>query len=175
MWTGKGEGGNIMVKMPCLPVKIMDKKWADKLQACSMFMRSLYEYGSWSANVRRQHGDKKMKSGVQGDVGEGTVRIIDPKVGDDFFNSLSDDFRKNIKDAIYIDQERYQFYNIYCLYELTYLVPNAKFEQPDERLKEFGNTAVIIYNPNEFLNRVLQGLNKQYGDNINFRLDEVHY
>ena len=30
-------------------------------------------------------------------------------------------------------------------------------------------------NPNEFLNRILQGLNRQYEDNFNFRLDEIHY
>lgn len=38
-----------MDKMPCIPIKITDKKWADSLQNGSLFMRSLYDYGSWSA------------------------------------------------------------------------------------------------------------------------------
>ena len=46
-----------MEKLPCLPVKITDKQWADKLQDGSVFMRSLYEYGSWSSIERSQAGD----------------------------------------------------------------------------------------------------------------------
>lgn len=162
-------------KLPCLPVKITDKQWAEKLQDGSVFMRSLYEYGSWSAVTRSQCGDEKMKSGVQGDTGEGIVRRIDPRVGDDFFNRLPDDLRSVMKSAFYIDQERYQFYKVYCMYGLTYIPSEKKFEKPDQRLSEFGNTAVIIYNPNEFLRRILLGLERQFGDNVNFRLDEVHY
>ena len=77
-----------MDKMPCLPVKITDKRWADSLQDGSVFMRSLYDYGSWSVVKRSQAGDQQMKSGVQGDVGEGIVRRVDPKVGDEFFNQI---------------------------------------------------------------------------------------
>ena len=51
----------------------------------------------------------------------------------------------------------------------------AEYEKPDERLREFGDTAVIILHPNEFLRRVLDALQLQYRDNINFRIDEVHY
>ena len=164
-----------MEKLPCLPVKITDKQWADKLQDGSVFMRSLYEYGSWSSIERSQAGDNTMKSGVQGDIMEGVVRRVDPKVGDDFFSLFPDDLRAVMKDAFYIDQNFYQFCNIYCMYGLTYLPAEQKFEVPDKQLKEFGDTAVIIYNTNEFINRILGCLYKQYGDNINFKIDEVHY
>lgn len=164
-----------MEKLPCLPVKITDKQWADKLQDGSVFMRSLYEYGSWSAIERSQTGDDKMKSGVQGDIMEGVVRRVDPKVGDDFFSLFPDDLRAVMKDAFYIDQDFYQFCNIYCMYGLTYLPNENRFDPPDKRLEDFGDTAVIIYNPNEFLHRILESLYKQYGDNINFKIDEVHY
>lgn len=166
---------DILDKMPCLPVKITDKQWADKLQDGSVFMRSLYEYGSWSAIKRAQNGDAKMKSGIQGDVREGLVRRVDPKLGDDYFNCLDPSLRKVIKEAYYIDEERYQYYKVYCMYGLTYLLDKNAYQRPDEQIREFGNTAVIFLNPNEFLRRLMNGLKQQYGENINFRLDEIHY
>lgn len=63
------------------PVKITDKQWADKLQDGSVFMRSLYEYGSWSAIERAKNSDTKMKDGIQGDIKEGVVRRVDPQKG----------------------------------------------------------------------------------------------
>lgn len=162
-------------KMPCLPVKITDKKWADSLQSGSLFMRSLYDYGSWSAIERAWSGDQQMKSGVQGDVGEGIVRRVDPKIGDDFFNRFEPQLRAVMEDCFYIEQRVFQYCKVFCMYGLTYLIPEQRYEKPDERLREFGDTAVIFLNPNEFLNRVLRGLGRQYGDNVNFRLDEIHY
>ena len=164
-----------MDKMPCLPVKITDKRWADSLQDGSVFMRSLYDYGSWSVVKRSQAGDQQMKSGVQGDVGEGIVRRVDPKVGDEFFNRFDPEIRAVMKDCFYIEDNIYQYCKVFCMYGLTYMIPEQCYQKPDERLREFGDTAVVILNPNEFLNRILQGLNRQYEDNFNFRLDEVHY
>ena len=162
-------------KMPCLPVKITDKKWADSLQSGSLFMRSLYDYGSWSAIERAWSGDQQMKSGVQGDVGEGIVRRVDPKIGDDFFNRFEPQLRAVMEDCFYIEERVFHYCKVFCMYGLTYLIPEQRYEKPDERLREFGDTAVIFLNPNEFLNRVLRGLGRQYGDNVNFRLDEIHY
>ena len=164
-----------MNKMPCLPVKITDKRWADSLQDGSVFMRSLYDYGSWSVIERSRAGNQQMKSGVQGDVGEGIVRRIDPKVGDEFFNRFDPEIRAVMKDCFYIEDNIFQYCKVFCMYGLTYMIPEQRYQEPDERLREFGDTSVVILNPDEFLNRILQGLNRQYEDNFNFRLDEVHY
>lgn len=139
-----------MDKLPCLPVKITAKKWADKLQDGSVFMRSLYDFGSWSAIERHNRADSQMKDGVQGDIGEGIVKTVDPKVGDEFFNCFDPEIRAVMKGMYYIDENFYQYSKIYCMYGLTYLIHEKRFEQPDERLLDFGDTAVIIYNPNEF-------------------------
>lgn len=137
-----------MDKQPCLPVKITAKKWADKLQDGSVYMRSLHDFGSWSAIKRHNSGNGQMKDGVQGDIGEGTVRRVDPKVGDEFFNSFDPELRSVMKDMFYIEENIFQFCKIYCMYGLTYLIDERRFEQPDERLREFGDSAVIIYDPN---------------------------
>lgn len=164
-----------MDKQPCLPVKITAKKWADKLQDGSVYMRSLHDFGSWSAIERHNSGNGQMKDGVQGDIGEGIVRRVDPKAGDEFFNSFDPELRSAMKDMFYIEEDIFQFCKIYCMYGLTYLIDEQEFEQPNDRLREFGDSAVIIYDPNEFLHRVLRALYRKYGDNVNFRLDEVHY
>lgn len=164
-----------MDKAPCLPVKITDKKWADAMQRGSIFMRSLYDYGSWSAIQRAQKANQTIKNGVQGDVSEGVVRRIDPKIGDDFFNSLDPELRAAMKDCMYIDEDRFQYFKVYCMYGLTYLLNEGRYDSPDGRIKEFGDTAVIILQPNEFLRRLLLGLLMRFGEDFDLRLDEVHY
>ncbi len=164
-----------MDKAPCLPVKITDKKWADMMQNGSIFMRSLYEYGSWSAVKRAQEANQSIKNGIQGDISEGIVRRVDPKIGDDFFNLFAPEVRSVMKECMYIDEDRFQYYKVYCMYGLTYLIDERRYETPNDRINEFGDTAVIILQPDEFLHRLITGLNKQFGNNINFRLDEVHY
>ena len=145
-----------MDKMPCIPVKITDKQWADSLQDGSVFMRSLHHYGSWSIVERTQAGDQQMKSGVQGDVGEGIVRRVDPKIGDEYFNRFDPKVRALMQDCFYIDENIFQYCKVFCMYGLTYMIPEKRYQKPDERIREFGDTAVIILNPNEFLKRVLQ-------------------
>lgn len=167
-----GEGR--MDKMPCLPVKITDKKWADSLQDGQVFMRSLYDYGIWSVTEQTQNKEE-MKSGIQGDIGEGIVRRVDPKIGDNYFNRFSPQLRNLMKSCYYIDYNQFQYEKVFCMYGLTYLTDKNCYEKPDDRLKEFGNTAVVIFNPNEFLRRVMNGLYNQFGDSINFKLDEMHY
>lgn len=163
-----------MKKVPFLPVKIMDKKWIEKLLDGDLFMRSLHEFGSWSV-MKDASNKEKMKSGVQKDISEGTVKTVDLEVGDPFYDRLSPQFKSVVKKMYYIDQDCYQYSKLFCMYALTYLPEQRCFEKPDDRLQEFGDTALIITNPNEFLQRVLNGLLKKYGDNTNFKLDEVKY
>ena len=92
-----------MDKQPCLPVKITAKKWADKLQDGSVFMRSLHDFGSWSAIKRHNSGNGQMKDGVQGDIGEGIARRVDPKIGDEFFNCFDPEVRSAMKGMFYIE------------------------------------------------------------------------
>lgn len=102
-----------MDKMPCLPVKITAKKWADKLQDGSVFMRSLYDFGSWSAIERHNRADSQMKDGVQGDIGEGIVKTVDPKVGDEFFNCFDPEIRAVMKGMYYIDENRRKLLSVF--------------------------------------------------------------
>jgi hypothetical protein len=43
-----------------LPVKIIDKQWADKLIGGSVFMLSLYEFGVWNLDAKIKGCAKEM-------------------------------------------------------------------------------------------------------------------
>ena len=61
------------------------------------------------------------------------------------------------------------------MYGLTYLDDQKRFEKPDERLAEFGDTAVVIFDPAEFARRVMGALRRDYGDGFAFRASAVAY
>jgi hypothetical protein len=159
-----------------LPVKIYDKRWAEKLMAGSIFMRSVYEFGKWNLDAKLRGQAKEMDNTFRGDINEGVVKIVDPKIGDSFFNSI---FTPEMKDYIpsiwYIDEGLFKYLKIYCMYSLTYNMNKKQFEPPDKRLGDFGDTAVIIYNPDEFVRRIHIWLYDKFRDNINFRIRQVSY
>ena len=76
---------------------------------------------------------------------------------------------------MYIDEVLFKYLKIYCMYCLIYNKSTKQFEYPDKRLFDFGDTAVIIYNPDEFLRRILKELNNKFGNNINFKINVVSY
>ena len=158
-----------------LPVKVTDRQWAEALLDGSVYMRSLFDFGAWNTTAKASGNAEEMNNAFRGDVHEGITRNIDPKAGDNFYNTLPPDLRNVITNAWYIDVNLFPYLKVYCLYRLTYNVSLKQFERPDGRLKDFGDTAVIIHNPDEFLNRVLWRLYERYGDNVNFNVREVSY
>ncbi len=156
-----------------VPVKITDGRWADELRRGSLFMRSLHDFGAWS--VSDESRIQEMKDGVQADVCEGVVQRVDPAAGDDLFNAVEPSLRQAMKECFYLDKERIQFLKVFCMYGLTYLDDQKRFEKPDERLAEFGDTAVVIFDPAEFARRVMGALRRDYGDGFAFRASAVAY
>jgi len=158
-----------------LPVKILDKQWADKLMSGSVFMRSLYEFGVWNLNAKIKGHAKETDNSFRGDVSEGLVKIIDPQTGDTFYNSFPPFLKPYIYTMTYIDEEAYKYFKIYSMYCLTYNISQKQFEQPDKRLIDFGDTAIIISDQNEFYNRILKDLYKKFGNNINLKINNINY
>jgi hypothetical protein len=159
-----------------LPVKIYAEQWAEKLLAGSVFMRSLYEFGLWNFDAKLKGQAKEMNNSFRGDISEGLVKIVDPKIGDPFFNSvLPPEIRTFIPSMWYIDQSLFKYLKIYSMYSLTYNKNEKQFEHPDERLSDFGDTAVIIYYPDEFVRRIHHRLYERFCDNINFKIRQVFY
>jgi len=158
-----------------LPVKVLDKQWADKLMSGSIFMRSLYEFGIWNLGTKIKDQAKEIDNSFRGDISEGLVENINPQIGDPFYNSFPPYIKPYIYTMTYIDEGTYKYFKIYSMYCLTYNISLKQFEQPDKRLRDFGDTAVIISNQKEFYCRILRELNKKFGNNIYLKIDNVNY
>ena len=157
------------------PVKITAKQWANKLIGGSVYMRSLYDFGIWNLDAKMKDQAKEMDNSFRGDASEGLVINVNPQTGDTFFNSFPSYMKPYISNMMYIDEGRFKYFKIYSMYCLTCNKSTKQFEYPDKRLIDFGDTAVIIYNPDEFLRRILKELNNKFGNDINFKINVVSY
>lgn len=141
-----------------IPVKVTDKKWADCLLEGEVFMRPLYEFGSW--NMRK---DESLNNQFRGDIHEGTMAVYGDVKQFPGFEGFPLELRRAVKQASLIDDGDIQFFKIFSLYRMTYDPIKDFFLKPDVRMREFGDTAVIIRDYNEFIERFGRALFAKYG------------
>jgi len=134
---------------PYYLVKFIDKKWADKLMDGEVFMRAIACFG----DILRRTSDSQNE--FRGDVLEG--------INYSFGNQMG-----------LIDVLTYRE-KIYCLYALEFDEETESLIKPDQRILEFGNTAVIIHNTNEFLRRVCYAMLDRFGNDFWTSFQRVEY
>ena len=64
---------------------------------------------------------------------------------------------------------------IYCLYALEFDEETGHLIKPDNRILEFGDTAVIIHNTNEFLRRICYAMLEHFENNFWTSFQRVEY
>ncbi|MCH5160030.1 MAG: hypothetical protein J1F66_04185 [Clostridiales bacterium] len=143
--------------MPFALIRILDREWAERLADGEIFMRSLSELGSWRAVENKD--DPSLSNHFRGDIAEGTVKVVKTAEEDSFLKLLPDVLKQHIKQARIIDQGDIRYFNTLCLYRLEYNAKQRCYDTPSPRLKDFGNTAVVITHPNWFLERLLKTVN----------------
>lgn len=145
------------MKRKFIPVKITDKKWADRFVQGEVFMRALADFGVWN---RLQNVDNaKINNNFRGDLREATVRHVEENFEQEqFLQGMDPEFLNVIKDVDYIDYSDMQYFKVFCLYNLYYNEKSGTFEDPDEQLASFGDTAVIITDMEAFTRRLLLAL-----------------
>ena len=119
-------------------VKILDQKWAEKMLDGEIFMRSIASFGDLvnrSADANNQ---------FRGDTLEGFSRSYGNGVG-------------------LIDVLTYRE-KLYCMYALEYDGNNKRIISPDPRIKDFGDTAVVIGDPMAFLKRICTAMYSRFGN-----------
>ncbi|MBD5541523.1 MAG: hypothetical protein HDR00_10115 [Lachnospiraceae bacterium] len=136
-------------KKPYYLVKFIDKKWADKLMDGEVFMRAIACFG----DISRRSSDSQNE--FRGDVLEGTNYSFGNQVG-------------------LIDVLTYRE-KIYCLYALEFDEETGEFIKPDNRILEFGDTAVIIHNTGEFLRRICYAMLERFGNDLWTSFQRVEY
>lgn len=131
-----------------LPVKILEKKYADEMIAGRMMMRPLADFGIWKIGAKRSVNDSARK-----DVREGTAYVPDDNDKDEFFNSIPQDMKDVISFPFYIN-ERDKYTRLFCMYRLQFNPSTNDFDILSSRMSELGDTAVIVTYPQEFLRRI---------------------
>lgn len=151
--------------------KITDEQWADKLLKGEVFMRPLREFGSWSLNEHID--DEKLNNSFRGDCGEGVLEVCSDVNQDPSCNGLDPRVKKHIIATRTIDVGDLQFFKIYCMYALE--IENDIPAKPSEKLREFGDTAVVITDFDAFIRRVLRKHLEEDGEQLLILLDRVEY
>lgn len=146
---------------PYFLVKVVDKQWAEKFMDGEVFMRAISCFGDLS---RRS---KDSQNQFRGDVLEGFSYSF--KNHHNPFAHI-EDTSGNISEIApnqvgLIDVLKYRE-KIFCLYALEYDIQKSQFIVPDERISEFGDTAVIVYRPQAFLYRVCQEMLGRFGNDF---------
>lgn len=134
---------------PYYLVKFVDKKWADKLMDGDVFMRAISCFG----DISRRSMDSQNE--FRGDVLEG--------INYSFGNQIC-----------LIDVLTYRE-KIYCLYALEFDEEKGHFIKPDNKILEFGDTAVIIHNTGEFLRRICYTMLECFGNDFWTSFQRVEY
>ncbi len=134
---------------PYYLVKFIDKKWADKLMNGEVFMRAIACFG----DISRRSSDSQ--NVFRGDVLEGINYSFGNQCG-------------------LIDVLTYRE-KIYCLYALEFNEETGNLIKPDNKILEFGDTAVVIHNTGEFLSRICYAMLDRFGNDFWTSFQRVEY
>lgn len=146
-----------------IPVKITDKQWADRLVQGEVFMRSLHEFGSWG-NIEGKVA--ALDNDFRGDFFAGVTAVFKSPEDHVFFAKLPLEVKKYIVHCCLIDESDIQFFKIFSLYRYEYDEEKQRFIYPDTRMAQFGDTAVLITDFCEFIERYGRAVFAQYEKNI---------
>ncbi|GHS94836.1 hypothetical protein FACS1894139_15360 [Planctomycetales bacterium] len=144
----------ITFHVPYYLVKVTAKEFAEKLLDGEVFMRSIsyfVPFKRWSRDKNEPHTSKP---GID-DFMEGYVKSLGGKPNpfghwiDESGEPINDGFRKSGLIDMLLWREK-----IFCLFALEYDESRGSFVTPDSQMRVFGDTAVVITDPAEFLSRV---------------------
>lgn len=155
---------------PYYLVKVVNRKWADKLMDGEVFMRTIACFGDLS----RRSADSNNQ--FRGDSLEGFSFSFEnhhnPFAYVEDSNGIISEIAPNQVGLIDVLTYREK---IFCLYALEYDEELDRFVRPDPRIADFVDTAVIIYNPHEFLRRVCHEMLQQFENDFWTSFMRVEY
>jgi len=149
--------------VPYYLVKVTAREYAEKLLDGEVFMRSI----SWFVPFERKSRDKSQpytnKPSVD-DAMEGFTKSLGGKPNPlgHWVNESGEPINNGFRESGLIDMLLLRE-KIYCLFSLEYDDGKECFVKPDSQMRDFGDTAVIITDPNEFLNRVSDAVKQRFG------------
>ncbi len=148
--------------VPYYLVKVTDKEWAGKLMAGEVFMRSI----SYFVPLERWARDKSKpytNNPSVDDAMEGFTKSLGGKPNplgylvNESGKPINNGFRESGLIDMLLLREK-----IYCLFSLEYDDSKGCFVKPDSQMRDFGNTAVVITDPDEFLKRISGAIKQRF-------------
>lgn len=152
----------IAYHVPYYLVKVTAKEFAEKLLDGEVFMRSI----SWFVPFERHLRDKSQSYVNRPSIDdsmEGLTMSLGGKPNpyghwvNEAGEPINDGFRKSGLIDMLLLREK-----IHCLFSLEYDEVRGRFIKPDLEMVNFGDTAVIITDPEEFLKRVSNAVKKRF-------------
>ena len=122
--------------------KIIDQRWAERFLDGEMYMRSLSHFGDFLGRPQ------DARNAYRGDLFEGTTTVTRAYESTFAKDAFGDTFPED--GVIAWTSEHLRTRRIFCLYCLEYSEESSSFVAPDARLREFGDTSVLIVNPIKF-------------------------
>lgn len=146
-------------EQPFTVVKVTDAKYAEMLLGGDVYARPLNAFGGWDwlANIQN---DLSVNNSFRGDCNEGAIRNVKWEYGD----------------ITLIDDSETKYMKCYSTMALQYHLKSMKWERADKKVTQFGDTAVVIANLDQFVDRIVSALNKKYGcDHCLLLADKISY
>ena len=150
-----------------LLVKVTDKQWANSLLDGNIFMRAL----SCFSDFTRRTPDSD--NSFRGDTLEGIASSFNDGYNPYGYSVKNGEIEKDstigIIDALTIRKK------VYCMYCLEYDALKSRYNNPNPQLRDFGDTAIVITNAEEFFTRIEAALTAKYGDSYWWACKRVSY
>lgn len=143
-----------------IPVRVTSKKRAESFLSGEVYMSPLYHFGSWG----RRNSSADVQNTFRGDMTEGAVQVFSDPVegGLNILTSIPNPLKPFVEKITWVDLGDLQYYKVLCFYSLLYDAANDWFVTPSPRLSEFGDTAVVIIDMDEFMRRMIRKILEQY-------------
>ncbi len=153
-----------------IPVRILEKEWAERFLSGEIFMRKNANFGTW--NRLLMNDDKEINNNYRGDLREGIIENIANPKENELLKRFDPDLVNVVQNAYLIDYGGTQLFNLLCFTCLEYDEEQRLFEQPHQNLKLFGDTVIVFVKMNAFLRRLLQVM---VDKRICFLMDRIQY
>jgi len=153
---------------PFYIVKVVDKKWADKLLEGQVFMRPLSDFSDIESRP------DKCNNNFRGDILEAVTHSFAKGNEHLFFKDALGSESSKLSESGFIS-ETLREKLVYCMFCLEFSEHHSCFIPPNKDFQNFGDTAVIIFDPKEFMMRICKSLFNEHNETYWFGASRVHY
>ena len=136
--------------------KVTDKQWAEKFQKGQIFMKALQCFGDLSKM------ESSSRNTFRGDTLEGVSESFANNHNPYAWIETPFGHREIVDNQVGLIDVLLLREKVFCMYALEYKNEHDGFCVPDSRMKDFGDTAVIITDTFEFLRRVCFAIIRKY-------------